>query len=159
MSVENVKKYLGAFGLDGAVKEFSASSATVADAAHELGCDEKEIAKTMAFSVGDETVLIVIAGDGKVDNQKYKAQFGAKAVMLRPEELPEKVGHAMGGVCPFDIKDGVKVYLDKSLQRFALVYPAAGSGSSAVGMTVDALEKAAQNFGGWVDIAKGWETV
>lgn len=156
MPVDQVKEYLAKFGLDGRVQEFEESSATVAEAAADLGCEPARIAKTMAFETGEGPALIVIAGDGKVDNPRYKARFHCKAVMVRPDELMEKVGHPMGGVCPFAIRDDVPVYLDESLRRFDVVYPAAGTAASAVRLTVPELERAAQNFAGWVDIAKGW---
>lgn len=156
MSIETVKKYLEPMGLADRVIEFDASSATVAQAAADLGCEEARIAKTMAFLVDGHAVLIVMAGDGKVDNPRYKAQFHTKAAMIHPEELVERVGHPMGGVCPFAIRPDVRVYLDESLKRFDIVYPAAGTASSAVKLTVPELESAVENFAGWVDVAKGW---
>ena len=156
MSIESVKEYLAPLGLADRVEEFDASSATVAEAAADLGCEPARIAKTMAFDVAGQATLVVIAGDGKVDNQHFKAQFGTKAVMVKPDALVTRVGHPMGGVCPFAVHAGVPVYLDESLRRFDTVYPAAGTGSSAARLTVPELEKAVQNFAGWVDIAKGW---
>lgn len=156
MPIEQVKQYLAPMGLADRVIEFDASSATVAEAAADLGCEEARIAKTMAFLVDGHAVLIVMAGDGKVDNPRYKAQFHTKAAMIRPDDLVEKVGHPMGGVCPFAVHPDVKVYLDESLKRFDIVYPAAGTASSAVRLTVPELESAVQNFAGWVDVAKGW---
>ena len=157
MSVAVVKEYLEGFGLADRVITFDQSSATVAEAAADLGCEEARIAKTMAFQVGDTPTLVVIAGDGKVDNLRYKAQFHTKAVMIRPEELVDKVGHPMGGVCPFAVKEGVAVYLDESLKRFDIVYPAAGSAASAVRLTIEELQTAEDHFAGWVNIAKGWQ--
>ena len=157
MAIEQVKEYLAGFGLADRVMEFTQSSATVAEAAADLGCEPARIAKTMAFDVAGQPVLIVIAGDGKVDNPKFKAKFHCKASMIRPENLVEQVGHPMGGVCPFDIRPGVQVYLDESLRRFDVVVPAAGTAASAVRLTVPELERAVQNFAGWVDIAKGWQ--
>ena len=157
MAIEQVKEYLAGFGLADRVMEFTQSSATVAEAAADLGCEPARIAKTMAFDVAGQPVLIVIAGDGKVDNPKFKANFHCKASMIRPENLVEQVGHPMGGVCPFDIRPGVQVYLDESLRRFDVVFPAAGTAASAVRLTVPELERAVQNFAGWVDIAKGWQ--
>lgn len=156
MPIEQVKQYLAPMGLADRVIEFDASSATVAEAAADLGCEEARIAKTMAFLVDGHAVLIVMAGDGKVDNPRYKAQFHTKAAMIRPDDLVEKVGHPMGGVCPFAILPDVRVYLDESLKRFDIVYPAAGTASSAVRLTVPELESAVEHFSGWVDVAKGW---
>lgn len=157
MSVAVVKEYLEGFGLADRVITFDQSSATVAEAAADLDCEEARIAKTMAFQVGDTPTLVVIAGDGKVDNAKYKAKFHCKACMIKPDELVVKVGHPMGGVCPFAVCPGVPVYLDESLRRFDIVYPAAGTAASAVRLAVPELEHAAENFSGWVDIAKGWQ--
>lgn len=156
MSIASVKSYLAGFGLADRVIEFEQSSATVAEAAADLGCEPAHIAKTMAFDVAGQPTLVVLAGDAKVDNPRYKAQFHCKASMIRPEELVEKVGHPMGGVCPFAVKDGVPVYLDESLRRFAVIYPAAGTASSAVRLAVPELERAADHFAGWVNIGKGW---
>ena len=157
MSAAVVKEYLERFGLADRVITFDQSSATVAEAAADLGCEEARIAKTMAFQVGDTPTLVVIAGDGKVDNPRYKAQFHTKAVMISPDELVDKVGHPMGGVCPFAVKEGVAVYLDESLKRFDIVYPAAGNAASAVRLTIEELQTAADHFAGWVNIAKGWQ--
>ena len=157
MGCEKVREYLRPMNLEDRVREFEESSATVEEAARDLGCEPKLIAKSMAFKTGSEAIVVVIAGDGKVDNSKYKALFHTKAVMVHPEELMELVGHPMGGVCPFAVNEGVKTYLDISLKRFETVYPAAGTPNSAVKLKVEELEKAAQNFAGWVDIAKGWE--
>lgn len=156
MSIESVRENLAAKGLADRILEFEESSATVAEAARDLGCEPARIAKTMAFVTGEGPVLVVMAGDAKVDNPRYKARFHGKAMMVRPEELVQAVGHPMGGVCPFAVADGVPVYLDESLRRFAEVYPAAGTASSAVRLTVAELEGCAQNFAGWVDIGKAW---
>lgn len=156
MAIEEVRKELAGLGLADRIMEFDASSATVAEAARDLGCEPARIAKTMAFRVGEDPVLIVMAGDGRVDNARYKARFHTKAVMIRPEELVEAVGHPMGGVCPFAVHSGVRVYLDESLRRFDVVYPAAGTANSAVRLTVSELEHSVKNFAGWVDVAKGW---
>lgn len=156
MSIASVKEYLTPFGLADRVIEFDASSATVAEAAADLGCAPARIAKTMAFLAEGRPLLVLMAGDAKVDNPRYKAQFHTKAAMIRPEQLVELVGHPMGGVCPFAICSGVPVYLDESLRRFDTVYPAAGTPQSAVRLTVPELERAVQNFAGWVDVAKGW---
>lgn len=156
MAIEEVKQYLAALGLADRVIEFDQSSATVAQAAADLGCEPARIAKTMAFRLGERAVLVVMAGDGRVDNARFKARFGAKATMVRPEELVGKVGHPMGGVCPFAVRPGAEVYLDESLRRFEVVYPAAGNAASAVRLTIPELERAAHRFAGWVDVAKGW---
>ena len=157
MAIEQVKQYLAGFGLADRVIEFTQSSATVAEAAEDLGCEPARIAKTMAFDTAGQPILIVMAGDGRVGNPKYKARFHCKAAMIHPDELVERVGHPMGGVCPFDIRPGVQVYLDESLRRFDIVFPAAGTAASAVRLTVPELERCVQNFSGWVDIAKGWQ--
>ena len=157
MGTEKVKEYLANFGLADRVMEFKESSATVAEAAADLGCEPARIGKTMAFDVAGQPMLVVIAGDGKVDNAKYKAKFHCKACMIKPDELVVKVGHPMGGVCPFAVCPGVPIYLDESLRRFDIVYPAAGTAASAVRLAVPELEHAVENFSGWVDIAKGWQ--
>ena len=153
MSLETAKEYLKQYGMEGRVLEFSQSSATVAEAARAAGTEPGRIAKTMSFYVGEEPVLILLAGDVKVDNHKYKEQFHTKAKMLPPEDLPEVVGHAMGGVCPFGIKPGVTVYLDESLKRFETVFPAAGSSNSAIELSIPELEKVS-GARAWVDISK-----
>ena len=155
MSVALVKEYLDKFGFADRVIEFTVSSATVALAAQALGCEEAHIAKTLSFMQDGRAVLIVMAGDARVDNARYKMRFSQKAKMLTPEEAIEYTGHAVGGVCPFALPDGVDVYLDESLLRFETVYPAAGSASSAVRMTPQELEKASRSVG-WVDVCKGW---
>lgn len=156
MSVENVREYFKKWGLAEKVQEFPVSSATVADAAKAVGCEEKRIAKTMSFLVDNGAVLIVMAGDAKVDNVKFKNQFHTKAVMIKPDRLMELVGHPMGGVCPFDVKAGVKTYLDSSLKRFNTVFPACGSANSAIELSMDELEKSSASLG-WIDISKGWQ--
>ena len=155
MSVASVKAYLAPFGLDGRVQDFSVSSATVPLAAAALGCEEARIAKTLSFSVKEEPVLVVAAGDVKIDNAKYKACFGTKAKMLTPEEAQERIGHAVGGVCPFAVNDGVKIYLDESLRRFDTVFPACGSSNSAIELTVNELETYAAPCT-WIDVCKGF---
>lgn len=155
MSLEKVKKYFASFGMEDRVLELEHSSATVELAAEALGCEPARIAKTLSFML-DGPVLIVAAGDAKIDNAKYKARFGAKAKMLTPEQAVELVGHAVGGVCPFAVNEGVKVYLDGSLRRFKTVFPACGSGNSAIELTVEELEKYSAPEG-WVDVCKGWE--
>ena len=152
MSVESVKAYLSTFGLADRVMEFDVSSATVELAAVAVGCEPAHIAKTLSFDVDGEAVLIVTAGDRKIDNPKYKAQFHTKAKMLSYDDALTRIGHAVGGVCPFAVNDGVAVYLDESLKRFDIIYPAAGSASSAVKLTPAELEKA--SGGTWIDVCK-----
>lgn len=153
MSVVQVKNYLEQWNLQDRVKEFEVSSATVGLAAQAVGCEPARIAKTMSFMVNGKAVLIVLAGDVKIDNHKYKEQFHTKAVMIKMDQLEEFVGHPMGGVCPFDVKEGVDVYLDESLKRFDVVYPAAGSASSAVELTLPELLQASRSRG-WIDVSK-----
>lgn len=155
MSIEKVKEYLGGFGLSEKVMEFEVSSATVAEAAIAIRCAEAEIAKTLSFIVDGAPIVIVMAGDAKTDNGKYKSVFHTKAVMLKFEEVEVLLGHPVGGVCPFALKDGVTVYLDESLRRFDIVYPAAGTPNSAVKLTLDELEKAS-GAKEWIDVCKGW---
>ena len=153
MSVESVRNYLKQFDMQDRVIEFSQSSATVEEAAKAAGTEEARIAKTMSFMVDDAPILIVLAGDVKVDNHKYKQTFHAKAKMLTAEQLIELVGHPHGGVCPFAVKPGVTVYLDDSLKRFETVFPAAGSENSAIELTIPELEKTSA-FKEWVDVSK-----
>lgn len=150
MSVEAVKEYLKPFGLSGQVLELAESSATVELAAHALGTQPARIAKTLSFLVGEEAILIVAAGDAKIDNAKYKAQFHQKAKMLTPQQVLELVGQ-----CPFAIREGVAVYLDESLKRFETVFPACGSGNSAIQLTIPQLEETSR-AAGWVDVCKGY---
>ena len=151
MSIERVKEYLRGYGIENRIQEFEVSSATVELAAAALHCEPERIAKTLSFEVGGEAILIVAAGDRKIDNPKYKAQFATKAKMLSPNEVEEKVGHAVGGVCPFGIVDGVRVYLDESLKRFETVFPACGSANSAIELTIPELEQYS-GFTAWVDV-------
>lgn len=141
MAFDKAKEYLKQFGLEDRIMEFETSSATVELAAEAVGCEPARIAKTLSFKVEENCILIVAAGDAKVDNKKYKAQFHTKAKMLAFEEVEGLVGHAVGGVCPFGVKEGVIVYLDESLRRFEKVYPACGSGNSAVELTLPELEQ------------------
>lgn len=157
MSIAAVRAYFDRFGIADRVIEFPVSSATVELAAEAAGVIPARIAKSLSFAAGDRTVLIIAAGDAKVDNAKYKAAFHTKAKMLSHDEVPERVGHAVGGVCPFALKDGVEVYLDESLRRFSTVFPAAGSANSAIELTCDELERYAQGFQGWGDFCKGWQ--
>ena len=156
MSVEKVKEYFRGKGIEERVLEFDVSSATVELAAKALHCEGKRIAKTLSFHVGDRVILIVTAGDAKIDNQKYKAQFGAKARMLSCDEAELLTGHPVGGVCPFAVNDGVDVYLDQSLRRFETVFPACGSSNSAIELTAEELEEHSDSLG-WVDVCKGWK--
>ncbi len=153
MAIERVKEYFRKFGMEGRIRELPASSATVALAARALGCEPARIAKTLSFLLEEHAILIVAAGDVKVDNAKYKKQFGTKAKMLSPEQVTELVGHMVGGVCPFAVNDGVKVYLDESLKRFQTVFPACGSSNSAIELTIPELEKYAGEEG-WVDVCR-----
>lgn len=155
MSAEKVKQYFEGFGIADRIKEFDVSSATVELAAQAIGCEPQRIAKSLTFMVGDEPVMIVAAGDARIDNPKYKAQFGAKAKMLTPEQAVELIGHAVGGVCPFAVNDGVTIYLDESLKRFDTVFPACGSSNSAIELTIAELEKYS-GFKSWVDVCKDW---
>lgn len=155
MAIEKVKAYFGKYGMEEKVQEFDVSSATVELAAAALCCEPQRIAKTLSFMVGDQAVLIVTAGDTKIDNAKYKAKFGKKAKMLSPEEVETLVGHAVGGVCPFAVNEGVAVYLDVSLQRFETVFPACGSSNSAIELTIPELEQYS-GYAGWVDVCKGY---
>ena len=141
MAIEKVREYFKSFGIEDRIREFEVSSATVALAAQALGCEEKRIAKTLSFDVNGEVVLIVAAGDAKVNNSKFKEFFHTKAKMLSFDEAEQRIGHAVGGVCPFAVNDGVKVYLDVSLERFETVYPACGSSNSAIELTLDELKK------------------
>lgn len=156
MSLEKAKAHLEALGLGDRVMEFSVSSATVSEAAIAVGCTGAEIAKTLSFDVNGEAILIVTAGDTKIDNQKYKAKFATKAKMLPFEEVEAKTGHAVGGVCPFGINDGVTVYLDESMKRFDIVYPACGNAASAVRLTIAELERAS-GYTEWIDVCKSAE--
>lgn len=155
MAFEAAKQYLDSIGLGDRVKEFDVSSATVELAAQAVGCEPAHIAKTLSFLAGNEGMLIVAAGDAKVDNHKYKETFHTKTKMMTPDQAVELVGHAVGGVCPFGIKPGIKVYLDESLRRFDIVYPACGSANSAVRLSIPELESASKSSG-WVDVCKGW---
>ena len=155
MSIERVKSFFQTYGMEGRIQEFDVSSATVELAAAALHCEPQRIAKTLSFLVDGHAVLVVAAGDTKIDNPKYKAQFGAKAKMLSPKEVEEMIGHGVGGVCPFAVKEGVEIYLDVSLKRFETVFPACGSANSAIELTIAELETYAKPVG-WVDVCKGY---
>lgn len=153
MSIEKVRSFFRERGMEERVVEFPVSSATVELAAQAVGCEPARIAKTLSFMLNGMPILIVAAGDARIDNRKYKSHFSAKAKMLTPDEALQLVGHAVGGVCPFAVNDGVTVYLDVSLRRFQTVFPACGSGNSAIELTIEELEKHSIPSG-WVDVCK-----
>lgn len=155
MAIEKVREYFKQFGIENKILEFEVSSATVELAAAALGCEPKRIAKSLTFVGPNGPIMIVAAGDARIDNSKYKAQFGLKAKMLSFEEAESLIGHAVGGVCPFATNDGVQVFLDNSLKRFDFVFPACGSSNSAIKLTIPELEKYS-NFTAWVDVCKDW---
>ncbi len=156
MAIEKVREFFRNRGIEDRVLEFEVSSATVELAAAALGVEGKRIAKTLSFMVGEKPVLIVAAGDARIANPKYKAKFGTKAVMLAFEDAEKLIGHAVGGVCPFAVNEGVTVYLDESLKRFETVFPACGSSSSAIELSIPELEKYS-GFTEWIDVCKDWE--
>ena len=156
MAIDKVRAYFRQYDMEDKIMEFEVSSATVGLAAEAVGCEPARIAKTLSFLVGEQPVLIVTAGDARVDNKKYKQQFHEKARMLPHAEVEARVGHAPGGVCPFAVREGVTVYLDVSLRRFQTVYPAAGSADSAVRLSIDELEQCSSGFAAWVDVCKDW---
>lgn len=156
MSFENVKKYFEEIEMDSKIIELKDSSATVEQAANALGCKPEHIAKTMSFKTKEGPILIVCAGDAKIDNKKYKSVFGQKAKMIPANEVEELIGHLPGGVCPFAIKENVKVYLDISLKRFEKVYPAAGNSHSAIELTIKELETISK-ADSWVDVCNNWQ--
>lgn len=153
MAIERVRAFFKERGMEERIQEFEVSSATVQLAAQALNCEPCRIAKTLSFMVDEKPILIVAAGDAKIDNPKYKAQFNTKAKMLSPEEAEMLVGHAVGGVCPFGINEGVTVYLDESLKRFETVFPACGSSNSAIELSIPELEKYS-HFIQWIDVTK-----
>ena len=155
MSIEKVKAYFASKGMLDRVMELDVSSATVELAAQALGVDGSRIAKTLSFSVEGKPVLVVAAGDARIDNAKFKSFFHTKAKMLSHEEAAELIGHAVGGVCPFAVNEGVAVYLDESLKRFTTVFPACGSGNSAIELTIPELEEHSASIQ-WVDVCKNW---
>lgn len=155
MSIEKVKSYFAAFGMEDRILEPEASSATVEEAANALGCEPARIAKTMSFLTGNGPILIVMAGDARTDNKKFKDEFHEKARMIPWDQVEELTGHAPGGVCPFAANSGVAVYLDESLKRFTTVFPAAGSGNSAIELTLPELEKHSLSKK-WICISKDW---
>ena len=153
MSVTKVKAYFKHFDMEDKVLEFDVSSATVELAAKAVGCEPERIAKTLSFKVDDQPILIVAAGDVKIDNPKYKAVFHTKAKMLAFDEVEPLIGHGVGGVCPFAVNEGVTVYLDESLKRFDTVFPACGSSNSAIEMSMEDLEKYS-GYKAWIDVCK-----
>ena len=156
MSIAKVREYFRNYNMEDRVLEFDVSSATVELAAEALNCEPCRIAKSLYFNVNDEPILVIAAGDAKIDNAKYKAFFQKKAKMLSPDEVVSKIGHAVGGVCPFGINEGVEVYLDESLKRFEVVYPACGSSNSAVKLSIEELENAS-SYLKWIDVCKAIE--
>ena len=155
MAIEKVKAYFKQFNIENRIQEFEVSSATVELAAKAINCEPKRIAKSLSFMVNDEAILIVTSGDAKVDNSKFKSCFNFKAKMLAPDQVSQLIGHAVGGVCPFGINEGVKVYLDVSLKRFKTVFPACGSSNSVIELSLDELEKYS-SYLSWVDVCKEW---
>ena len=153
MAIDKVKEYFKPLHMEDHILEFDVSSATVELAAEALHCEGKRIAKTMSFLVGEQPILIVTAGDTKIDNAKYKAQFGTKAKMLSYNEAETLIGHAIGGVCPFAVNNGVETYLDVSLKRFDTVFPACGSSNSAIELSLNELEKYSE-CKMWIDVCK-----
>jgi len=156
MSVEKVKNYLEQYGAADRVMVFDQSSATVELAAAAVGCESARIAKTLSFDINGQVILIVTAGDVKVENSKFKARFGVKAKMLTPDEVISKIGFSIGGVCPFSVNNGVMIYLDESLKRFDTVFPSGGSDNSAIELTISELEKYS-GYTAWVDVTKSKE--
>lgn len=156
MAIEKVKKYFAEYGMEDKVLEFDVSSATVELAAEALGCEPARIAKTLSFRRDEGCLIVVMAGDAKIDNKKFKQKFAMKARMLSAEEVDTLVGHAIGGVCPFAIKEDIPVYLDVSMRRFDTVFPACGSSNSAIELTCDQLEQYSHSLE-WVDVCKGWQ--
>ena len=156
MSIEKVRGFFAQYGMEDRILEFPVSSATVELAAQALNCAPCRIAKTLSFGVNGAPILIVTAGDAKVDNAKFKARFGVKAKMLSHDDAATLIGHAVGGVCPFAVKEGVAVYLDVSMKRFDTIFPAAGSSNSAIELTIPELETYS-GFADWVDVCKAWK--
>ena len=153
MSIERARAHLKKHGLEERIQEFTVSSATVALAAEALGCEPARIAKSPSFEKGEGALLVIAAGDARIDNAKFKQRFGVKAKMLSAEKVEPLIGHGVGGVCPFGVNEGVEFYLDESMKRFETVYPAAGTSASAVHLSVDELERASEALG-WVNVTK-----
>lgn len=156
MAIEKVKAYFKGWHIEDRILEFDVSSATVELAAEALNCEPKRIAKTLSFRIDERCILVVAAGDAKVDNAKYKNTFRTKAKMLAADEVESIVGHAIGGVCPFGVNEGIAVYLDESLKRFETVFPACGSSNSAIELTIGELEEYSA-YKEWVDVCKAWQ--
>ena len=156
MAIEKARAYLKKYQLDSEIMEFDVSSATVCEAAMAIGCKEEEIAKSISFDVNGTPILVVASGKGKIDNSKFKQEFHTKAKMLPFEQVEALIGHAVGGVCPFGVCEGVKIYLDISLKQFGEVYPACGSSNSAIKLTINQLESIIK-FEKWVDVCKSAE--
>lgn len=156
MAIEKVRAYMSQYGMADKILEFDVSSATVDLAAAALGCEPCRIAKSLSFKVDGKPILIVAAGDARIDNKKYKTLFGAKAVMPHGDEVEELIGHGVGGVCPFAVNEGVTVYLDESLKRFETVYPACGSSNSAIELTIPQLEQLS-GYTAWINVSKDME--
>ncbi|MBQ6539014.1 MAG: YbaK/EbsC family protein [Bacilli bacterium] len=156
MSFTRAKEYIGKFGLAGNIMEFNESSATVDEAAHAIGCDGDEIGKTLSFLIGEDPILILVSGNARIDNSKYKQEFKTKAKMIKFDDVERLIGHAVGGVCPFGVNDNVKIYLDESLKKHEIIYPAAGSSNSAVKLTISELEEIT-NYEKWIDVCKEGE--
>ena len=158
MAIENVRDYCNQWNIETRILEFQTSPATGELAPQAVGCAPERIAKTLSFKLAEKCVLIVTAGDAKIDNSKFKAHFKTKAKMLSAEEVEHLVGHGIGGVCPFAVNGNVDIYLDDSLKRFETVFPACGSSNSAIELTIAELEKYS-NCAGWFDLCKGWQPV
>lgn len=156
MSIERAREHFRKYGMETKILEFETSSATVELAAQALNCEPARIAKTLSFWVNEKPILIVAAGDTKIDNRKYKEKFGTKAKMLAFEEVEPAIGHGVGGVCPFGINEGITVYLDVSMKRFETVFPACGSDNSAIELTMEGMEQYS-GYTEWIDVCKGWE--
>lgn len=153
MSLVKAKEHLKKYGLENRIMEFSVSSATVEEAAKAINCNEEEIVKTLSFIVDGKPILIAVAGDSKIDNSKFKSEFNTKAKMIPYDSVEELIGHGVGGVCPFGVNEDVDIYLDSSLKKFEILYPASGTSNSAVKLTLDELEKAS-NYKKWIDVCK-----
>lgn len=156
MAIEKAREYFKKHGIEDKILEFDVSSATVELAAEALNCQPERIGKSLSFMVEDKAILIVVAGDARIDNKKYRKEFSAKAKMIKARDVLELIGYDIGGVCPFAVNQGVKIYLDESLKRFETIYPACGSSNSAIELTIEELEKYS-DFTSWVDVCKGWE--
>lgn len=156
MSIQRVREYFAQWRMEDRVQELSQSSATVEEAAAALHTEGKRIAKSMSFLVDDQPILVIFAGDARVDNHKFKMRFHKKATMIKHDDVERLIGHPVGGVCPFAINPGVAVYLDESLKRFQTVFPACGSANSAIELTLPELETYSHPKE-WVDVSKGWQ--